>query len=199
MSVPLLLRRGDPRLAPSDRVGDAWSAIAPVDQCDLRDTRARMRELLETRPAPLVRGERPGHLTGSAFVVDATAQRTLMLLHTKLQIWVQPGGHADGNANLAAVALREAEEETGIEGLAIRPVAIDLDIHAVDPPAEDAHDHYDVRFLVVAPDGATVVGNHESQDLRWVTADELPALGVDDGLLRMADRGFALARRVVAG
>jgi len=153
-----------------------------------------MRWLLESRPQPLDRAERPGHLTGSAFVVDAAAERTLMLFHTKLQIWVQPGGHADGNANLPAVALREAEEETGIEGLRIHPVALDLDIHRVDPPKEDAHDHYDVRFLVVAPADATIVANHESQDQRWVAEDELDALGVDAGLRRMATNGFALAR-----
>jgi 8-oxo-dGTP pyrophosphatase MutT (NUDIX family) len=157
-----------------------------------------MRRLLEERPRPLDRSERPGHLTGSAFVVDAAAQRTLMLFHTKLQIWVQPGGHADGDANLPAVALREAREETGIEGLRIWPVALDLDVHRVEPPKEDAHDHFDVRFLVVAPDDAELAANHESQDQRWVRADELAALGVDDGLQRMARRGFALAARLAA-
>ena len=189
MSVPSLIASGDPRLHRSERIGDSWAAIAPVDDPELRDTRARMRGLL---------AERPGHLTGSALFIDATAERTLLLFHTKLQIWVQPGGHADGDANLPAVALREAEEETGIEGLQIWPVAIDLDIHRVDPPKEDAHDHYDVRFLVLAPAGAVIAANHESQDQRWVTAAELPALGVDAGLRRMAERGFALARRLLA-
>lgn len=157
-----------------------------------------MRRLLAERPDPMHRGERPGHLTGSAFVVDATGRRALVLLHTKLGIWVQPGGHADGDANLVAVALREAQEETGIEGLRIHPVAVDLDVHRVDPPKEDAHDHYDVRFLVLAPANAVVAANHESQDHRWVTAGELSALGVDAGLERLARRGFALARRLCA-
>ncbi|MEQ8839740.1 MAG: NUDIX hydrolase [Acidimicrobiales bacterium] len=196
MPSTTLISAGDPSLTSSARVGDAWATIATVDEPRLIDTRARMRALLADRPIPLDRGERPGHLTGSAFVVDATADRTLMLFHTKLQIWVQPGGHADGDANLPAVALREAEEETGIEGLRIWPVPIDLDIHRVDPPKEDAHDHYDVRFLVLAPEDASVAANHESQDQRWVTEPELDALGVDPGLLRMARQGFALARRL---
>lgn len=153
-----------------------------------------MRSLIASRPQPLDRTERPGHLTGSALVVDAAATRTLMLFHTKLQIWVQPGGHADGDANLPAVALREAEEETGIEGLRIWPVALDLDIHRVAPPKEDAHDHYDVRFLVIAPAEAEVVANHESQDQRWVDLEELATLGVDPGTERMAARGLELAR-----
>lgn len=196
-SDPRLQLSGATALAPTRRLGDAWAAIAAVQDPALRDTRERMRWLLAERPEPLDRGERPGHLTGSAFVVDAGAERCLMLFHTKLQIWVQPGGHADGDANLPAVALREAEEETGIDGLRVWPVAIDLDIHEVDPPKEDAHLHFDVRFLAIAPSGAVVAANHESEDQRWVTEDELAALGVDDGTQRMARAGFALARQLI--
>ena len=152
-----------------------------------------MRALLEERPEPLDRHERPGHLTGSALVVDADANRTLVLFHTKLQIWVQPGGHADGDANLFGVALREAVEETGIEGLRIWPTALDLDIHRVDPPEEDAHLHYDVRFLVIAPHDAEISANHESQDQRWVSEVALSELGVDEGVSRMARAGLRLA------
>ena len=112
-----------PELVDLNRV---WAAIKPIDDQALAGERRRMRELLDTRPDPLERHERPGHFTGSALVVHADLERTLVLFHTKLQIWVQPGGHADGNANLAGVALREATEETGIEGLKVRPVAVDL-------------------------------------------------------------------------
>jgi len=197
MSTIELLVAGDPRLASSLRVGDAWATIAPVRDEALRDERTRMRALLEERPEPLDRHERPGHLTGSALVVDADAVRTLMLFHTKLQIWVQPGGHADGDANLAGVALREAAEETGIEGLRVWPTALDLDIHRVDPPGEDPHLHYDVRFLVIAPRDAEISANHESQDQRWVSEAALSELGVDEGVSRMARAGLRLARSLL--
>lgn len=188
-----LLAPGDPGLAPSTRIGDAWASIAMVDGPDQRAAREQIRRLLAERPQPLDRGERPGHLTGSALVVDAARARVLLLLHAKLGIWVQPGGHADGDANLAGVALREAREETGIEGLRIWPVAVDLDVHEVAPPAEDPHLHHDVRFVVLAPPDAELAPNHESTDHRWVGLDELDGLDVDVGLRRLARRGLEIA------
>ena len=93
----------------------------------------------------------------------------------------------------AATALREATEETGITGLRVVRPLVDLDIHEVRPPGEPAHLHLDVRHLVLAPPGAMVTGNDESLALRWVRPDELPSLGADDGLVRLAERGMALA------
>ena len=158
------------------------------------DDRNRILELIDQHEDIAVRTCRPGHLTGSAFVVDPSREACLMLFHTKLQRWLQPGGHADGDTNLAHVALREAEEETGIDGLRVVTPAIDIDIHEVDPPKEDAHLHLDVRYLVIAPDGADFAANHESQGMRWVTEAELVDVDVDDGLRRMAKAGFAAMR-----
>ena len=77
-----------------------------------------------------------------------------MLLHTKLRRWLQPGGHADGDTELAGVALREATEETGIVGLRVLVPAVDLDLHEVDHgDALGTHLHLDLRFVVVAPGG----------------------------------------------
>lgn len=156
--------------------------------------RQRILELINAHEDIAVRTCRPGHLTGSAFVVDRSRDACLMLFHTKLQRWLQPGGHADGDTNLANVALREAQEETGIGGLRVVTPAIDIDIHEVDPPKEDAHLHLDVRYLILAPDGAAFTANHESQGMRWVTEAELVDFDVDAGLRRMARAGFEAAR-----
>lgn len=171
----------------------AWWHVGSVRHPDRAAVRRSMLHHLRDHTDALVRTCRPGHLTGSALVVDPSTRRILVLHHAKLQKWLQPGGHADGDAALDRVALREATEETGIEGLRVVLPAVDLDVHEVRPPKEDAHLHLDVRFLVLAPPGAQEVGNHESTALRWVTLEELDALSDEDGLRRLAVRGLALA------
>jgi 8-oxo-dGTP pyrophosphatase MutT (NUDIX family) len=148
--------------------------------------RTTILEFLDAHPDALVRTCTDGHLTGSGLVVAASTRRILMLLHTKLRLWLQPGGHADGEGDLAAVALRECTEETGIEGLELVTPAVDLDVHRVAPPTEPPHLHLDVRYLVLAPPGAHAPGNHESLDRRWVDLDGLADLDVDPGTLRLA-------------
>lgn len=167
------------------------AAVAPMDM-----ERARVLDLIEDHINIAERTCRPGHLTGSAFVVDPAFGRALLMFHTKLQMWLQPGGHADGDMNLAHVALREATEETGIDGLFVVTPAIDVDVHRVDPPKEDAHLHLDVRFLVLAPPGARPSGNHESEALQWVDEADFDDFAVDEGTKRMAKAGFALARQL---
>ena len=120
------------------------------------------------------------------------------LLHAKSGRWLQPGGHADGESSLASVALREATEETGITGLEVWSLPVDIDVHLFvnRKRTEPDHLHFDVRFLIRAPQAAVVRGNHESEGLRWVAPDELadPELDLDASTRRLARHAFALAR-----
>ena len=189
-----LLGAGDPRLRPAR---DAARSRARLEQADLPSPdpaaeRERVLALLEAHGDELAdRTTTPGHLTGSALVVDAAGERVLVLLHAKLHRWLQPGGHADGDHELAGVALREATEETGIDGLEVLVPAVDLDVHAVDHgDALGEHLHLDLRFVVVAPPGAVERGNHESLGMRWVTPAELEGLADEEGLVRLARAGM---------
>ena len=129
-----------------------------------------------------------GHFTGSAWVVSADGRRTLLLHHRKLDRWLQPGGHADGDTDLARVALREAEEETGLRDLVVDPEVFDLDRHAIPARgAEPEHWHYDVRFVVRATGSEAFAINEESSALAWRDIAELAIdPHVDESVRRMA-------------
>jgi 8-oxo-dGTP pyrophosphatase MutT (NUDIX family) len=188
----------DPRHGDLRRARAVVAGLRPADptQAAVRDQLLRF---VDAHPDALERTCAPGHLTGSAVVLDSRGERCLVLLHTKLRKWLQPGGHADGEGELAAVALREATEETGIADLRVLPEPIDVDVHEVRPPGEAPHLHHDVRFLVLAPPGAIERGNHESQALRWVTRGELDELGADESLRRLVDAGVRAFRALSRG
>lgn len=135
-----------------------------------------------------------GHFTGSAWLVSADGDRVLLMHHRKLGRWLQPGGHADGDADLARVALREAQEETGVAGLRLEGGIFDLDRHRIPPRgSEPEHWHYDVRYVVHAGADERFTINRESRALAWrpvaeVAGDE----SLDASLQRMARKWLAL-------
>ena len=138
---------------------------------------------------PFTRERLAGHFTGSAWLVSADGKRALLTHHRKLQRWLQLGGHADGDHDLAAVALREAEEESGLPGLTLASADIfDLDRHWI-PERKDVpgHWHYDVRYVVVAGDNEAFVVSEESLELAWRPVDEI-ANDQDESMRRMANR-----------
>lgn len=117
----------------------------------------------------------PGHVTASALVLDSTATATALTLHPRLGRWVQVGGHCeDTDADIAAAALREATEETGIAGLTVDPRPAALHVHALTCSLGEPTHHLDVQFVARAPRGATLTRSDESVDLRWWPLDALP-------------------------
>ena len=116
-----------------------------------------------------------GHLTASAVVLDAARERVLLTLHPRVGRWLQLGGHCEpGDASLSAAALREATEESGMSGLTISVEPVHLDVHPITCSLGVPTRHFDVRFVVVAPDGAEPVRSDESDDLRWWPLGALP-------------------------
>ncbi|HEY8547822.1 MAG TPA: NUDIX domain-containing protein [Acidimicrobiales bacterium] len=190
-----LLDPDDPLLAPSADLAVARAHVAAAGPFGLDEAlRRQVLDFVDAHPDALHRSCAEGHLTGSAMVVDPASERFLFMLHAKVGRWLQPGGHADGDAALPAVALREATEETGIEGLRVAVPAVDVDVHLFVAPGEVSHLHLDARYLVVAPPGAVPRANHESRGLRWAGVDELDGLGLDPGTHRLAHAALAALR-----
>ncbi len=141
----------------------------------------------QAHPDCLLRTCLAGHLTGSAWVVDATRQWALLTHHRKLGRWLQLGGHADGEPDLLAVALREAREESGLPDVTPLSAALfDVDRHWIpERPGEPGHWHHDLRFLLLAGRTAPLVVSRESKDLAWVRLAGVAQLNPDISLARM--------------
>ena len=131
-----------------------------------------------------------GHFTASAWVVAADGARTLLTHHRKLGLWLQPGGHADGDTELPRAALKEAEEETGLPGLRIESGVFDLDRHWIpEHKGVPAHWHYDVRYVVRAGADEAFVVSEESHALAWRDIAELAQEeAADASVRRMAQK-----------
>jgi 8-oxo-dGTP pyrophosphatase MutT (NUDIX family) len=157
----------------------------------------RMCALIEAHRDCFERTCRPGHITGAAWILSADRRRCLLTHHRQLDRWLQMGGHADGQWHVDEVALREAREESGLTAFDFVPTGgalmpLDVDVHQI--PArydhagqlvEDAHEHHDVRFLLVAHDHQKVACSDESHEIAWFTPDEIEALTSEESVLRM--------------
>lgn len=168
------------------------AAHDPADDKEAADL-ARIQAFVAATEAPFDRGTLPGHLTGSAFVIDGGG-RLLMVHHRRLGLWLQLGGHADGETDAAAVALREAVEESGLADLRFhdavrapdgRPMLLDVDVHAIPAHgAEPPHLHFDLRFLLATAEPERVQHQPaESHALAWLDLAEARARG-DAGIVR---------------
>ncbi|MEM7294153.1 MAG: NUDIX hydrolase [Pseudomonadota bacterium] len=168
---------------------DSYAERYP-DECD---NIAQMRALVAGEPRCFERDcFVPGHITGSAWVVDTRGQALLLTHHKKLNMWLQLGGHSDGDSDTLGVAMREAREEGGVAVVALWEEIFDIDIHAIPARKQDpAHQHFDVRFVLQARSDAVVVSD-ESNALNWVAITEIENYTHETSILRMRDKWLRL-------
>lgn len=180
----------------------------------------RFEQFVRSTPQCFERSHLAGHITGSAIVVSEDFQQVLLTLHAKLGMWLQLGGHADGNPLVHDVARTEVLEESGLQefrfhewqyaatGLApvlagelqAQPVPFDLDAHWIPPnPKDQGHWHYDVRYVVVARRDQEIAITDESHDLRWFRLDEARRVTPERSMHRQFDKIEAFARALHGG
>ena len=160
----------------------------------------RFRSLLSDRTRCFERDNfLPGHITGSAWLVDESGDHVLLTHHRKLDAWLQLGGHSDGDTNTAAVARREAEEESGLAVELLSDEILDIDVHEIPARKTDpAHFHFDVRFALVSRSGRGYTVSDESHDLAWVPVDKMDQYTAEESILRMARKWKALRGAIMA-
>ncbi|MBN2478880.1 MAG: NUDIX hydrolase [Parachlamydiales bacterium] len=114
-----------------------------------------------------------GHITASAWLLNKNKSHSLLMHHTKLNIWVQLGGHCDGDFNPLLVSIKEASEESGLSSIVpVQKEIFDIDIHMIpENKYQKSHYHYDVRFLLKVEKDEEIQSNHESRELRWIDKD----------------------------
>lgn len=149
--------------------------------------RLRIIEFVEQYPNCFERSLLLGHITGSAMIVNHDRTETLLTHHHKLDKWLQLGGHSDGDPDTLHVALREAEEESGLKGIvAVTEKIFDVDVHSI--PArknEPEHFHFDVRFLFEADHTQPLLMTSESKDLAWIPLGRIEEYTTEESVLRM--------------
>jgi len=161
----------------------------PSDQWE-QVCKRRMLEFIQLYPNCFERSLEIGHFTGSAWLLNHNKTQVLLMHHTKLNKWLQLGGHCDGNPDVLAVAIKEAQEESGIQNIApISTDIFDIDIHALPATAHNKeHLHYDVRFLLQVIGDEAIIQNSESQALQWFGKDQTKLPTRSPSIIRMFNK-----------
>lgn len=169
----------------------------PTDQAEKAD-KAKMLDFLKINENCFERTLTTGHFTGSCWLENYDGTKFLLTLHKKIGLWLQLGGHADGDSDIVRVALKEAHEESGLKHIElVSPDIFDVSVHLVgEYKGIPAHYHYDVRFLLRAADSREEITiSEESTDLRWFGEPPIPRDFHGSELWRMFDKWKAMSRK----
>ncbi|WP_019930993.1 NUDIX hydrolase [Nocardia sp. BMG111209] len=150
---------------------ESWCPAAGPE----RSLREALLAFLGSAPRGCLREHAPGHITASAVVFSHDEREVLLTLHPRVGRWIQLGGHCEeSDDSVAAAALREATEESGIDGLSLGSGLYGAQAHPITCSLGVPTRHLDLLFKVVAPEGAVPVRSSESLDLRWWPVGALP-------------------------
>lgn len=184
---------------------DEIKAYLPRSQAEAADKEQILYYVNQYPDTILTRQNRVAHITASGFVLSADGNWVLMAHHNIYKVWAWTGGHADGEADLLSVALREAREETGAAH--IRPLSTQmasLEIlpvwgHVKGGEYVPAHLHLNVSYLLTADrDGPLTVREGENTQVDWLPADRLLELTrewqMDEVYIKLLERGRELLK-----
>lgn len=174
---------------------DLLEAFAPYDAQE-NASLAKVKDFVLNHPDCFGHYTLPGHVTGSAFVMDRGHEYTLLTHHKKMNMWLQFGGHSDDHPVVAETALREAQEESGLDDIRLSILGnsiFDIDVHTIPAHGDmPEHIHYDVRFLFIANKDDRLTVSAESNELAWIRLEDVARYNADPELTRMVEKVFRL-------
>lgn len=151
--------------------------------------RDRFTDFIRNHSDCFLRSNLKGHITASAFVIDPAVRKILLIHHKKLNKWLQPGGHCDGEEDTLAVAIKEVFEETGVQISREDQQIIDLDIHTIPERKEvPEHEHFDVRYLFESDSARPLSRNHETLALQWIPFEDIRKYTEEESVLRILEK-----------
>ncbi len=185
------------------RVTDAINAYIPRCEQEARD-KAAMLAFLARNENALLRENETAHLTASAWAVNRARSHVLMVYHNIYRSWSWTGGHADGDGDLLAVALRELREETGIKSaLPVSSEVFSLEILTVDGHEKrgvyvPSHLHLNLTYLLEADDREPLsVKPDENRGVRWIPSSEVLSAVTEPWMnARIYEKLLLRARRI---
>jgi 8-oxo-dGTP pyrophosphatase MutT (NUDIX family) len=161
----------------------------PMD-FDERQYKERILDFISKNETIFGKGNKSGHITASAWIINKDRSKVLLTHHYKLDRWMQLGGHTEEDESVLQGAYREAQEESGLGS--IKPIAekiFDVDVHIIpERKDEGAHYHYDIRFAFEADSEEVPTVSSESKDVKWIPVEEISKYTQERSVLRMAEK-----------
>lgn len=166
-------------MANNDKIKKLIENYVPYNEQEESD-KVQMIKFIDSNEDVLTRDNIFGHLTASAYVVNENFDKTLLVKHNILGGYIFPGGHADGESDFLSVAIREVQEETGLDvkeyskeifSICSAPVKG----HVKRGKYVSAHNHYDFLYLVIAKNSDMEnirILEDENSDIKWVNLDD---------------------------
>lgn len=180
---------------PRQSLLDLLESFVPYDHQE-NESLQKVKDFVRTHPECFGHYVLPGHVTGSAFVVDRDCTYTLLTQHKKMNMWLQFGGHSDDHPNVVETAIRETREESGLDDIRqsiLGNSIFDIDVHTIPAGGKmPEHVHYDVRFLLIANRQDQLTVSAESNDLAWILLEDAARYNARPEFLRMASKVIRL-------
>ncbi|MDP1722070.1 MAG: NUDIX hydrolase [Candidatus Gottesmanbacteria bacterium] len=180
---------------PRQSLLDLLESFVPYDSQE-NESSKKVKDFVLTHPDCFGHSVLPGHVTGSAFVVDRDLEYTLLTHHKKMNMWLQFGGHSDDHPNVVETAMREAREESGLDDIRLSILGnsiFDIDVHTIPAGGQmPDHIHYDVRFLLIANKADQCTASTESNELAWIRLEDAADYNARPEFLRMVEKVMRL-------